>query len=89
MFGISFDTPADNKAFRDANDFPFRLLSDADRSVGTAYGVVREADDPYADYPKRIAYLIDPEGTVAAADEVTDPAGYAAVALASLAAAQR
>ena len=50
--------------------------------------MLRDADDPYADYPKRIAYLIDPDGTIAAADEVTDPGGYGAEALATLAAAQ-
>jgi peroxiredoxin len=37
----------------------------------------------------RIAYLIDPDGLIAAADEVTDPAGHAAQALSALAAAQR
>jgi peroxiredoxin len=65
------------------------LLCDTDKSVGAAYDVLREADDPYADYPKRIAYLIDPEGNVAAADEVTDPGGYGPQALATLAAARR
>lgn len=89
VLGISFDTPADNKAFRDEHDFPFPLLSDEDRSVGTAYQVMRDADDPYADYPKRIAYLIDPDRSIAAADEVTDPGGYGPQALATLAAAQR
>lgn len=65
------------------------MLSDTNRSVGEAYGVMRDPDDPFADYPKRIAYLIDPDGVIAAADEVTDPAGYGEQALATLAAAQR
>ncbi len=65
------------------------MLSDTDRSVGAQYQVVRDADDQYADYPKRIAYLIDPDGKIAAADEVTDPAGYGDQAIATLAAAQR
>lgn len=65
------------------------MLSDPDRSVGTSYEVLRDADDQYADYPKRIAYLIDPDGNIAAADEVTDPAGYGEQALSALAAAQR
>lgn len=89
MFGISFDSPADNKAFAEGNDFPFRLLSDPDKTVGAAYEVLRAPDDQYADYPQRIAYLIDPDGAIAAADEVTDPAGYGAAALVTLAAAQR
>lgn len=86
---MSFDTPADNNAFRTANDFPFRLLSDPDKQIGTAYEVLRDPGDPYADYPRRIAYLIDPDGRIAAADEITDPGGYGAQALATLAAAQR
>ena len=48
ILGASFDTPAENLAFAEAQDFPFRLLSDVDRSVGAAYGVVRPADDTYA-----------------------------------------
>lgn len=56
--------------------------------MGTAYGVVREPDDQYADYPKRIAYLIDPDGVIAHASEVTDPGGHGLAALADLAAAQ-
>ena len=39
IVGASFDTPADNKQFADAEGFPYRLLSDRDRSVGQAYGV--------------------------------------------------
>lgn len=89
VVGLSFDTLEENKAFREDNDFPFRLLSDPDKTVGTAYQVLRDADDPYADYPRRVAYLVDPDGVVAAADEVTDPAGYGAAALVTLAAAQR
>ena len=89
MVGISFDTPADNKAFRDEHEFPFRLLSDTDKSVGTAYQVLRDPDEKFADYPKRIAYLIDPDGKVAAADEVADPGNYGPQALATLAAAKR
>ena len=89
MVGISFDTPADNRRFEQEHAFPFRLLSDPDRSVGTAYEVVRDPGDRFADYPKRIAYLIGPDGAIAAADEVTDPAGFADEALVTLAAAQR
>ncbi len=89
VLGISFDPPADNKAFRDKFEFPFALLSDTDKSVGAAYEALREADDPYADYPKRISYLIDPTGTIVQGYEVADPAGHAAEVLADLEAAQR
>lgn len=86
VLGASFDTPADNKAFADAEGFPFQLLSDTDRSVGATYEVIRPADDEYADYPMRLAYLIDPEGTIRRSYDVTDVNGFADVVLADLAA---
>lgn len=85
MLGASFDSPGDNKAFADAEKFPFRLLSDADRSVGTAHEVVREPDDPYASMPQRIAYLVDPEGVIMQSYLVKDTAGFAARVLDDLA----
>ena len=84
MLGASFDTPAENKAFADAEGFRFRLLSDVDRSVGTAYEAARPPDDTYADYPKRISYLIDPDGVIQRAYEVTDVAAHADDVLADL-----
>jgi peroxiredoxin Q/BCP len=89
ILGISFDEPADNKAFRDEHGFPYALLSDPDKTVGTAYDVLRDPSDQYANFPNRISYLIDPEGTIAVSYEVTDPAGHAAEVLADLAAAKR
>ncbi len=86
VLGISFDTPEDNAAFRAKFDFPFALLCDTDRSVGVAYDVLRNSDDPFADYPKRISYLIDPEGQIAKSYEVTDPGGHATEVIADLAA---
>lgn len=88
MVGVSFDTPADNAAFRAKHDFPFDLLCDTDKSVGEAYDVLRPADDPFAEYPQRISYLIDPDGVIAKSYEVTDPAGHAAEVIADLAALQ-
>lgn len=63
------------------------MLSDTDRSVGAAYQVTR--DDDFADFAKRISYLIDPAGIVQKSYEVSDPAGHALVVLADLAALQR
>jgi peroxiredoxin len=77
VIGASFDTPADNKAFADAQQFGFRLLSDVDRQVGVAYEVVRPPGDQYAEFPMRIAYLIDPGGTVQRSYVVSDVAGFA------------
>jgi thioredoxin-dependent peroxiredoxin len=84
VLGASFDTPEDNKAFADAEAFGFRLLSDADRAVGTAYGAVRPPDDPYASMPKRVSFLIDPEGVIRRTYEVKDTAAHADEVLADL-----
>jgi thioredoxin-dependent peroxiredoxin len=85
VLGASFDTPEDNKAFADAEHFGFRLLSDTDRSVGGRYEVLRDPGDQYADYPMRIAYLVDPDGVIRMAYDVTDVEGFAAQVLADLA----
>ena len=86
VFGASFDTPDDNKAFKDAQDFGYPLLSDVDRAVGTAYEVVRAPDHKYANFPERHSYLIDPQGVIAKVYDVTDVGGHAAEVLADLAA---
>lgn len=89
ILGISFDTPEDNRAFKQEHDFPFPLLSDSTKEVGRAYQAVRDPDDKFADYPLRISYLIDPDGKIVRNYAVSDPGGHAAVVLADLAAAQR
>lgn len=76
ILGASFDTPAENRAFAAAQEFPFRLLSDADREVASAYGVAREPSDKFSDYPRRYSYLIDPVGLIHQAYDVTDVANH-------------
>jgi thioredoxin-dependent peroxiredoxin len=82
---VSFDTSADNKAFKDTHDFAYPLLSDIDRSVGAAYEVMRAPDHAYANYPERYSYLIDPEGLVRKAYDVKDPAAHGAEVLTDMA----
>jgi len=89
VLGASFDAPADNKAFAEAQQFGFRLLSDVDRQVGAAYEVVRPAGDQYAEFPMRIAYLIDPDGIVRRSYSVSDVAGFADLVLEDLGRLQR
>lgn len=76
IVGASFDTPAENKQFADAQAFPYRLLSDADRSVGEAYDVKKGPDEQWADFPRRRSFLIDPDGVVRRIYDVTDVAGH-------------
>lgn len=85
ILGASFDTPAENLAFAEAQEFPFPLLSDVDRTVGAAYEVTREAGDKFADYPRRYSYLIAPSGLIHRAYDVTDVAAHADDVLADLA----
>jgi peroxiredoxin Q/BCP len=77
IFGASFDTPAENKAFASAQEFPYLLLSDVDHTVGQLYGVVRAGDDQYNAFPRRLSFLIDPEGVIRRIYNVTDVAGHA------------
>lgn len=81
VLGASFDTPAENKAFAEAQGFAFRLLSDPERRTGEAYEVLREPDDPYAAFAQRIAYLIDPSGVIRRSYLVKDVNGFAAQVL--------
>ena len=60
--GVSFDSPAKNRAFREKNAFPFDLLCDEDRSVSMSYGAAKK---PRQWFARRISYLIDPEGRIA------------------------
>jgi len=81
---VSFDTPEENKAFKEKFEFPFPLLSDVDHTVGNLYGAARPPDHQFAAYAQRISYLIDPDGIIRRTYEVSDPAGHASVVLGDL-----
>ena len=78
--GISYDSPADNGAFRDKFSFPYDLLSDADGAVSIAYGV-SEPDSPRS---PRKSVLIGPDGKVAAAYDAVTPADHPAEVISDL-----
>ncbi len=84
VLGVSFDPPADNKAFADAQQFGFRLLSDVDRSVGRAYETARDDNDQYAAFSQRLSYLVDPDGVIRRSYQVSDVSGHADQVLADL-----
>lgn len=77
ILGASFDTPAENLAFAESQQFPFRLLTDSEHSVGAAYGVTRDKSDKFANFPRRYSFLIDPRGLIHKAYDVTDVAAHA------------
>ncbi len=81
MLGISYDPPADNKAFRDKFSFPYDLLSDVERSASVAYG----AAETGAEKTSRVSVLIGPDGKVAASYATVKPADHPDQVLADLA----
>lgn len=64
IFGVSFDTEEENRAFAEKFNFPYKLLCDTDRKIGLAYGA---CDAASAQYAKRITYVIDPQGRISQA----------------------
>jgi peroxiredoxin Q/BCP len=72
LIGVSFDTPRDNGGFAERDGFPFRLLSDADRTVGETYETKRHPQERSPEYAKRRTYLVDPDGRIVKAYRVTD-----------------
>ncbi len=90
VVGASFDTVEDQREFADTEGFGYLLISDADKSIGRNYHAEREPGEDYYEYglPRRITYLIDPEGQIAAAYDLAgqDLAAHADQVLADIAA---
>ncbi len=80
MLGISFDAPADNRAFRDKFGFPYDLLSDEKGTASVAYGAAA-ADAVKA---SRVSVLIGPDGSIAQAYAQVTPAEHPDQVLADL-----
>ena len=80
MLGISHDTTADNRAFRDKFAFPYDLLSDPELAMSAAYGAAAAG----AKTASRVSVLVAPDGTVAAVFGKVSPADHPAEVLAEL-----
>ena len=65
------------------------MLCDVDRTVGRLYGVERGSDEQYPEFPKRITYLIDPDGVIEKVYEVKDVAAHPDEVLADIRAVQK
>jgi peroxiredoxin Q/BCP len=87
VIGASFDSVADQKTFAETEGFPYPLLSDPDKTMGAAYDACRQEGEKYfeAGIPRRISYLISPDGKIAKAYDVEndglDLDGHAAAVL--------
>lgn len=86
VLGISGDTPAAQKKFKDKYGLPFTLLADADKKVASLYGVLKEKN-MYGKKVKgieRTTFLIGPDGKVAKVFPKVKPDGHAEEVLAAL-----
>lgn len=78
---MSYDSPAAQKAFREGQNFEFRLIPDTTHEMSEAWQAARPPDHQYKDWPRRITYLVDPDGTIAGAWEVKDVRAHPAEVL--------
>ena len=67
VLGISADKPATQKKFQEKYDLPYTLLSDPDKKVCQAFGVIKDKN-MYGRIVKGIArttFIVGPEGKIA------------------------
>jgi thioredoxin-dependent peroxiredoxin len=70
VLGVSKDDAESHRGFARKYGLPFPLLVDSDCAIITAYGVGTA-------FPKRVSFLIDPEGTIATIYDTIDCALHA------------
>jgi peroxiredoxin Q/BCP len=73
VVGISFNDVEANRHFAEKFCFPYPLLCDTERATGLAYGA---CDDASARTPRRISYLIGPDGVVVKAYDKVDVSSH-------------
>jgi len=87
ILGVSVDSAESHKSFCAKEGLTFRLLSDPDAKVSTAYASVMEYDG--AKLSARNTYLIDPEGKIAKVFTGVKPAGHSDEVLLALSSLQK
>lgn len=84
VLGISPDTPAAQKKFKDKYELPYTLLADTEKAVANLFEVVKEKNM----YGKKVmgiertTFLIGAEGKIAHVFEKVKPEGHAEEVLA-------
>ena len=76
---VSVDTPEDNKRFAEQEGADFPMLSDPEKTVATAYGVLSPRG-----MANRWMFYIGPDGTLVKIDRVGHTADAGTVLLANL-----
>jgi len=61
IVGVSIDSVESHKKFREKYNLPFPLLSDKDKRIATAYGVLKEGGTSAS----RVTFIIDKKGKIA------------------------
>lgn len=78
VYGVSYDTPKANRAFAEKYHLPFLLLSDSHHELAKQVGAARAV----LPVPKRVSYLVGPDGKVVKAYPDVKPASHAKEVLA-------
>ncbi len=77
VLGVSYDSPKANRAFAEKYHLPFPLLSDENKVLASQVGAKRAL----IPYPRRISYLVGPDGVILAVYPRVDPDQHAAQVL--------
>lgn len=81
IYGVSFDSVEDNRAFAEKFNFNFPLLCDTERVLGAAYGACSTGHESYA---RRMSVLIGADGCVEKIIDTVDVRTHPAQLLESL-----
>jgi thioredoxin-dependent peroxiredoxin len=81
----SVDKPEDNKAFAEKEQADFPILSDPDKTVANAYGVIPAGRTPDRQMASRWTFYIDPDGRILAIEKTVKPASAGEEVVAKLA----
>src|ERR1043165_5257265 len=87
ILGVRVDTAESHKSFCAKEGLNFKLLSDTDAKVSTAYGSVMEYQG--TKLSARNTFIIDPEGKIAKVFVGVKPAGHSEEVLSALAELQK
>ena len=86
ILGISADSPERQKKFEQKYDLPYTLLSDADKKMANAFGVMKEKNM----YGKKVmgiertTFIISPDGKIERVFPKVKAEGHAEEVLAAL-----
>jgi len=86
VLGISADAPETQKKFQTKYDLPYTLLSDSDKKVCNAFGVIKDKN-MYGKIAKGIArttFIVGPDGKITHVFNNVKPEGHAEEVLAVL-----